>query len=255
MSSTASSFTQWAPQQFPTASSSPQTQTHLPSARIPQQQARAYRGEQRDRATFDSSIARHDYNMAPQRLATNVPCQRGCIAPMTACDRLPQIGARDELFAPAYPLAQSSASSHNNNVSPSVAAALQAQRAPLAPSPSQYRAEQLNARLPVSDLREGRTLESAEARASSDEKSAPSLMAPTRACARREGVFSLSAAQAEKSKYLDSYKSGNEEAYAHVEALQRSMRGYDDTSQESLQRVKQWNAREAAHRQFLGYNA
>jgi hypothetical protein len=239
-------FANWAPQQVPAqqnAASAPLPQSHLPSTRIAQQQARAYRGEQRDRAAFDTSVARHDYNMASQRLACQVPCQSGCVAPSTGCERLQQIGARDELFGPAFPLS-------------SGAGALQSQQAPLAVAPSLYRTKQLNARLPVADLREARAFESAEARAQADNSNAiAAQLAPTRAAAQREGVFSLSAAQAEKSKYLDSYKSGNEEAYAHVDALQRSVRGYDDTSQDTLQRVKQWNAREAAQRQFLGYNA
>lgn len=246
---TALPFANWAPQAAPLLSSRAAAAsaglTHLPSARIAQHQARAYRGEQRDRANFDTSIARHDYNMASQRLACQVPCQSGCIAPRSA-ERLPQIYAKEELFAPAHSLATGTLSS---------AAPLQSQHAPLSIAPSLLRAEQVNARLPTVDLREARAFESAESRAFASNSSNNALASTTRAAAQREGVFSLSAAQAEKSKYLDSYKSGNEEAYAHVDALQRSVRGYDDTSQETLQRVKQWNAREAAQRQFLGHNA
>jgi hypothetical protein len=230
--------------------------SHLPSARIAQHQARAYRGEQRDRANFDTSIARHDYNMASQRLACQVPCQSGCIVP-SSVERLPQIYAKEELFAPAHSLATGAQQQQHQYAA---ASALQSQHAPLSIAPSLRRAEQVSARLPTVDLREARAFESAESRAfatggSNGNNAGAALASTTRAAAQREGVFSLSAAQAEKSKYLDSYKSGNEEAYAHVDALQRSVRGYDDTSQETLQRVKQWNAREAAQRQFLGNNA
>ena len=56
----------------------------------------------------------------------------------------------------------------------------------------------------------------------------------------------INAVQAEKESYADSHTDGNEEAYAHVEALKNSIRGYKDTSEKTVAALKVQNAREAA---------
>ncbi len=58
--------------------------------------------------------------------------------------------------------------------------------------------------------------------------------------------MTISAVQAEKESYAESYMEGNEEAYAHVEALKNSCRGYKDTSEKTLAALKIQNQREAA---------
>lgn len=62
---------------------------------------------------------------------------------------------------------------------------------------------------------------------------------------------SVSATAAETNKYQQEYKKGNEEAYAHVDALQQSIRGYKDTSQQSINVAKSMNRREAQRRAFF----
>lgn len=58
--------------------------------------------------------------------------------------------------------------------------------------------------------------------------------------------LTINAVQAEKESYASQHEEGNEEAYAEVKAMQRSWRGYDDTSEKTLQRLKIQNARETA---------
>lgn len=58
--------------------------------------------------------------------------------------------------------------------------------------------------------------------------------------------LTINAVQAEKESYAESHKEGNEEAYAHVEALKNSVRGYVDTAEKTLQALKVQNRREAA---------
>lgn len=58
--------------------------------------------------------------------------------------------------------------------------------------------------------------------------------------------MTINAVQAEKEAYAAQHEEGNEEAYAEVKAMQRSWRGYDDTSEKTLQQLKVQNARETA---------
>ena len=58
--------------------------------------------------------------------------------------------------------------------------------------------------------------------------------------------MTINAVQAEKESYAESHTEGNEEAYAHVEALKNSIRGYKDTSEKTLAALKVQNQREAA---------
>lgn len=58
--------------------------------------------------------------------------------------------------------------------------------------------------------------------------------------------MTINAVQAEKEAYSEQHKDGNTEAYAHVEAMQRSIRGYDDTSKKTLDALKVQNSRERA---------
>lgn len=58
------------------------------------------------------------------------------------------------------------------------------------------------------------------------------------------GGGSFSAVELEKQRFAAEYQSGNEDAYAHVEALNRSVRGYDDTSKGTLAAVQAYNKRE-----------
>jgi hypothetical protein len=68
-----------------------------------------------------------------------------------------------------------------------------------------------------------------------------------REAAQRNGSNpGVSTLQSEKERYESEYRQGNELAYAHVDALQRSIRGYADTGDVAMAQVKQWNEREAA---------
>lgn len=62
----------------------------------------------------------------------------------------------------------------------------------------------------------------------------------------RTGLAPLNAVQAEKDTYAARYTEGNETAYAHVAAMNKSMRGYEDTSAKTLRELKAYNAREQA---------
>lgn len=59
-----------------------------------------------------------------------------------------------------------------------------------------------------------------------------------------QGGASFSAVELEKRRFAAEYMQGNEEPYAHVAALNRSVRGYDDTSKATLAAVEAFNARE-----------
>lgn len=123
---------------------------------------------------------------------------------------------------------------------------------PLAEMPSQRQLETVQPRLNTMQRREQQQAAEAErmerAERSTDAQVVRQL---TQAAAKRTVNASVNAATAEKARYADEYKRGNEEAYAHVEALQTAVRGYEDTSKATLESLRAQNNREAARRSFM----
>jgi hypothetical protein len=203
--------------------------TYLPY----QYQANAHRSAAKQQSTNDSAAANlEQHNEQAKRMRVEKSRNGGYVP--RGNERLRQVPAKAELYT-------------------DVNAPERAQPAqPLAEMPSQRQLETVQPRLNAMQRREQQQAAEAE-RAERAERSVDAQVVRqlTRAAAQRQQNASVDAATAEKAKYADNYKSGNEEAYAHVEALQTSMRGYEDTSKATIEKLRAQNNREASRRAFM----
>jgi len=208
----------------------------VPSALEQQYSSMAHRNAAREcRMAYQSEQAMRQF---AQPAATLAPYLRQATAngryiPCGA-ERLQQTNARDELYTPVAPPES------------------QQRAIPLADGPSTRRLETIDARLDTMARREALLADEARQRANNAALSGNATTTMMmHSAAQRNVNSSVDAVQAEKNKYQAEYQKGNEEAYAHVAALQKACRGYEDTSKQTLDQVKQWNAREAQRRQFF----
>jgi len=208
----------------------------VPSALAQQYSSHAHRNAAREsRAAHKSEQTVHAYERPAAMLAPHVrqAAAKGHYIPC-GVERLQQTHARDELYTP-------------------VAAPESRQQAmPLADGPSTRRLTTIDPRLDTMTRRQAMLDDEVQQRTSNPALAGDNSSAVmTHNAAQRNVNASVDAVQAEKNKYQAEYKKDNEEAYAHVAALQKACRGYEDTSQKTLDQVKQWNAREAQRRQFF----
>lgn len=223
--------------QYPTSNRPAQGhQFAVPSALAEQYLARAHRNAAREsRAAMQSEQAVCNYERPAAMLAPHVraAAANGHYIPCGA-ERLQQTNARDELYTPVAPPES------------------QQQAMPLADGPSTRRLGTIDPRLDAMTRRQTLLADEAQQRLSNPLLAGDANTAMMMQTAAQRNVnASVDAVQAEKNKYQAEYKKGNEEAYAHVAALQKACRGYEDTSKQTLDQVKQWNAREAQRRQFF----
>ena len=177
-----------------------------------------------------ATIAAH--NEQVKRLQSNVGSNGGYVP--QGHERLVQVSARSELYTDVE------------------APEITQQAVRLAETAEQRRLETIRPRMNRIAQREV-NLEAAEEHLQRAENAADAQMMHelTQAVAQRSQNASVDAATAEKQKYADEYKRGNEEAYAYVEALQNSVRGYEDTSKATIEALRQQNNREAARHSFM----
>lgn len=157
---------------------------------------------------------------------------RGSTLLQSANQRLDQVRARDELYAQVQ---------SPKETQPQV---------PLQLAPSSQRVETVNAR---PDTMTRRAINQVDAQVELDKKfngkaANAAGAALLREAAKRNNTPGVSSVQSEKAFFEQEYRKGNEEAYAYVDALTKSVRGYTDTSEQTLLQVKEWNEREAARR-------
>lgn len=205
-------------------------QTRLPY----QYQANMHKTAKRQQRVNDTTVANmQSHALAAQRCS---PCAGFAAAPGTYCptgsERLQQMYAKGELYTDVVAPEQ---------VQPAL---------PIAQAVAQRQLDTINARQDTMNRRETLQADKADYMARIRGNTAQQNAA-LRGAAFRSTNASVSAAQAETRKYQDEYKKGNEEAYAHVEALQNSVRGYEDTSKETLEQLRAINNREASRRAFF----